>query len=386
MPTTLGQGHGAVAGEPRADDRRARRAADSNLWQGRPQLCHGRPRGGAGTRRRSSHTAERELAEHWREQLGPVAINADSDFFASVAPRSPRPSWSRLCACSFRRSRWRTSMTIADSPSFPSGSSASSASRQPQRTPALPRTDAPLGPMQLAGLLVLFAVQSVPWLIGSLIYGDIGTSAHRVSAGAGSAWHGSRSPVRPRTSRCSASATRVLLRDLKPGRYPRYSSLAARLWFVDRLAEVTHFDRLGGMPGADRYARLVGADVDTGARLSSVPPAAARSTSVPDATVEAQRRYARLVDRRPGIRRRRDHIGTGARIATRTLLNPGAIIGEGAEVEPGAVVSGEMPADERWGGSPARRLGVAGEDWPAQAPAASGALELGLAVQREYRA
>ena len=30
----------------------------------------------------TSRPDERELAVHWREQLGPVAINADSDFFA----------------------------------------------------------------------------------------------------------------------------------------------------------------------------------------------------------------------------------------------------------------------------------------------------------------
>jgi non-ribosomal peptide synthetase-like protein len=43
---------------------------------------------------------------------------------------------------------------------------------------------------------------------------------------------------------------------------------------------------------------------------------------------------------------------------------PGAVVGAGAEVEPGAVVSGRVPAGERWAGSPARRVGVAGERWP----------------------
>ena len=48
------------------------------------------------------------------------------------------------------------------------------------------------------------------------------------------------------------------------------------------------------------------------------------------------------------------------------------VIGAGAEVEPGSVVTGVVPAGERWSGSPARRVGRAGEHWPELAPAASG--------------
>jgi non-ribosomal peptide synthetase-like protein len=61
-------------------------------------------------------------------------------------------------------------------------------------------------------------------------------------------------------------------------------------------------------------------------------------------------------------------IGAGASVGTRTLLAPGANIGAGAEIEPGSVIAGAIPAGEHWGGSPARRLGRAGAGWPAQAP------------------
>src|SRR6201999_2765332 len=131
------------------------------------------------------------------------------------------------------------------------------------------------------------------------------------------------------------------------GRYSRYSSLAARLWFVDRLAEVTRWGRLGGTPWAARYARLVGADVGEGARLATVPPAGALLHIGAEATVESN------VDMRGWWIDGQDlvvgeiHIGERARIASRVLLNPGAIVGEGAELEPGTVVSGEIPAGER---------------------------------------
>src|SRR6202012_5150109 len=130
--------------------------------------------------------------------------------------------------------------------------------------------------------------------------------------------------------------------------------------------------RLGGTPGADRYARLVGADVGVGARLATVPPAGSLLHIGAGATVESN------VDMRGWWIDGQElvvgeiRIGAGARVASRTLLNPGAVIGTGAEIEPGTVVSGRPPAGERWGGAPARRLGAAGDHWPAEAPVASG--------------
>ncbi len=61
-------------------------------------------------------------------------------------------------------------------------------------------------------------------------------------------------------------------------------------------------------------------------------------------------------------------IGAGARVGTRSLLNPGTVIGEGAEIEPGSVVGGYVPGGEHWGGAPARYLGPAGAGWPTEAP------------------
>ena len=155
-------------------------------------------------------------------------------------------------------------------------------------------------------MFVLFAIQSVPWLLGALAYGDLANigTPHVGWLWLGAAWVLLASPPAHIALQCVC--TRVLLRDLRPGRYSRYSSLAARLWFVDRLAEVTRFNRLGGTPWADRYARLVGADVGEGARLATVPPAGSLLHIGAGATVESNVDLRGLVDRWPGARRRRD--------------------------------------------------------------------------------
>ena len=317
--------------------------------------------------------AERELAIRWREQLGPVTIEADSDFFAlggtSLAAaklvsvlRAEHPAIAVADIYNHRTLRELSarleSIGVIDTTS------------ELELEPGPMRR---LGLMQLLGVFVLFAVQSVPWLLGALAYGDLANigAPHVGWLWLGVAWVALASPAARIV--LQLVSTRVLLRDLRPGRYSRYSSLAARLWFVDRLAEVTRFNRLGGTPWADRYARLVGADVGEGARLATVPPAGSLLHIGDGATVESN------VDLRGWWIDGQElvvgeiTIGAGARIGSRVLLNPGAVIGDGAEIEVGTVISGEVRAGERWGGAPARRTGTAGDNWPAEPPKVSGA-------------
>jgi non-ribosomal peptide synthetase-like protein len=315
--------------------------------------------------------AERELAGHWREQLGPVTIDAESDFFAlggtSLAAaklvsvlRAEHPAIAVADVYNHR--------TLRELAVRLGTIGAIDTSSELELSPGPMRR---LGLMQLVGVFVLFAVQSVPWVLGALAYGDIANigTPHVGWLWLGVAWIVLASP--PARIALQLVCTRVLLPDLRPGRYSRYSSLAARLWFVDRLAEVTRFNRLGGTPWADRYARLLGADVGEGARLATVPPAGALLHIGAGATIESN------VDMRGWWIDGQElvvgeiSIGAGARIGSRVLLNPGAVVGDGAEIEVGTVISGEVPAGERWGGAPARRTGTAGDNWPAEAPKSS---------------
>ena len=167
----------------------------------------------------------------------------------------------------------------------------------------------------------------------------------------------------------AATARRVLLGGLAPGRYPRRGWAACRVWFVDHLGEVLNVGRLGGTPWAPRLARILGAEVGADVRLATLPPPTARIRIGDGATVEAH------VDARGWWVEGQELvlgelvIGAGARVGARTVLMPGAEIGEGAEVEPGSVVSTAVPAGERWAGSPARHVGPAGVDWPDRHPA-----------------
>ncbi len=313
------------------------------------------------------------LAERWADQLGPVPVTPHSDFFALGGA-----SLAAAKLVSTLRLRYPAA-AVADVYRHPTlrelGARLDALGRASDavRSELEPRPLRRLGLMQLAGVLVLFTIQAVPWLLATLAYGNlvaIGTP-HVPWVWLALAWTALGSP--PARTAMQVLLARALLRDLRPGRYSRYSWLACRLWFVDRLADFTRTDRFGGTPWADRYARLVGTDVGAGARLATVPPAGALLHIGDGATIE------------PGVDMRgwwidgqelvvgEIHIGAGARIGARTLLNPGAVVGAGAEIEPGSVICGSVPEGEHWGGSPARRLGRAGANWPAEAPAAGSA-------------
>jgi non-ribosomal peptide synthetase-like protein len=156
---------------------------------------------------------------------------------------------------------------------------------------------------------------------------------------------------------------------------------------VERLAEALHLDILAGTPWTARYARMNGAHCGPGARLATLPSPTSLVHIGAGATLEGD------VDVRGWWLEGGElvvgevRIGEGARVGTRSVLMPGADIGAGAEIEPGSVVSGPVPAGERWSGSPARREGMAGEGWPATLPTSAGArrvpkamFALGIAV------
>jgi non-ribosomal peptide synthetase-like protein len=310
------------------------------------------------------------LSDRWTDQLGPVAVTPHSDFFALGGA-----SLAAAKLVSALRSRYPT-VAVADVYRYPTLRELASrldglgladdAVRAELRPEPLRR----LGLMQLAGVFVLLAIQAVPWLLGTLAYGDlvaIGTP-HVPWVWLVLAWVLLGSP--PARTGMQVVLSRALLRDLRPGRYSRYSWLACRLWFVERLADVTRYERMGGTPWADRYARLVGTDVEAGARLATVPPVGALLHIGAGATIESG------VDIRGWSIDGQElvvgeiWIGAGARIGSRTLLSPGAVIGDGAEIEPASVVAGEVPAGEHWGGAPLRRFGRAGERWPSAPPPA----------------
>jgi non-ribosomal peptide synthetase-like protein len=308
------------------------------------------------------------LAERFREQLGPIALSPESDFFELGG--------GSLAAAKLASALRRRYPAVAVADIYNHRTLGALARRleeigakeavQEQSVPSARRRG--FAAAHLSALFALIVFATPPWILGTLILNRIypGALGPQVSwpillAG----WLALAS--RPGRALIVALARRLLLGNLKPGRYPRHSLLMLRIWTLERLADGFALEGLAGTPWAARYARLLGHSVGEGARLGTIPSPTSIARIGAGATLEDDCDLHGWWVEGSELVVGEIEIGAGARIGTRALLLPGARVGEGAEVEPGALISGEVPAGERWAGCPARKIGSAGEGWPAGA-------------------
>ncbi|HUZ84369.1 MAG TPA: phosphopantetheine-binding protein, partial [Gaiellales bacterium] len=322
--------------------------------------------------RRGPELSEREqwLADRFSEQLGPVTIGADTDFFelggsslaAAKLASTLRDRYPAVAVADVYNHRTVRALAARLAQLSGGGKSACAPSAGSPRR----RTAAQLG--GLAALLTLSspAIIIVLLIADRLAPGRIGPQVGWAWLVAG--WLALLSP--PGRGLIVVGARRLLLHDLRPGRYPRNGWLSCRLWFVERVADVFRYDRFAGTPWAWRFARLSGHEVGHGAYLDALPPVTSLVSIGAGATIEGDVDLHGWWIEGPELVVGDVVVGQGARVGTRTLLMPGARIGAGAEIEPGSVVTGDVAAGERWAGSPAARVGAAGERWPEEPPAA----------------
>jgi non-ribosomal peptide synthetase-like protein len=308
------------------------------------------------------------LAERWVDQLGPLPISEESDFFDLGGS-----SLAAAKLVSVLRGRF-PSVAVADV--YNHRRLADLAARLDDldaapRVSAAPPPDGGRrwGAVQLAGVFAMLVLSTPQWLLG-ILTADRLSGAH-IGPAVGWGWIiGGWLVFGSAVGRATivVGARRLLLPDLEPGHYPRRSWLTCRVWFLERLSEAFRSESLAGTPFADRYARLCGHPIGAGARLGTLPPVTSLVRVGEGATIEGDVDLHGWWLEGSEMVVGEISIGAGARVGTRTLLAPGAQIGDGAEIEPGSYVIGTVPAGERWSGSPAKRIGEAGEEWPWVAP------------------
>ena len=163
-------------------------------------------------------------------------------------------------------------------------------------------------------------------------------------------------------------AARGLLRGVRPGRYPRGGGVHLRLWTAEAAVEVLGATNLSGASWIAYYARALGASVGRGVDLHAVPPVTGLMTLGQGASVAPEVDLSGHWLDGDVLHIGRVRVGAGASVGSRSVLLPGARVGQDAEVAPGSGVAGSVPPGELWAGSPATRVGVAHRDWPQQRP------------------
>ncbi len=162
---------------------------------------------------------------------------------------------------------------------------------------------------------------------------------------------------------------RILLRNVKPGTYPRGGSVHLRVWFTERLAEASGAENLAGAPWLVYYARALGANIGKGVDLHSIPPITGMLTLGHRSAVEPEVDLCGHWIDGDAFHVGEITIGDDATIAARTTLFPGAVVGKNADVAPGSGVIDKIKNNQYWKGSPAVKSGKARHPWPDERPA-----------------
>ncbi|AXH34521.1 amino acid adenylation domain-containing protein [Humibacter sp. BT305] len=166
----------------------------------------------------------------------------------------------------------------------------------------------------------------------------------------------------------SVVASRLLLRGLEPGDYPRGGSWHLRLWLAEQVAHQVGAVSLAGAPWINYYARALGARIADDVDLHSLPPVTGLLRIGRGAAIEPEVDLSGYWVDGDTVRIGEVRIGAGSSIGARSTLLPGTKIGRGAAIAPGSSVFGRVPSGQRWAGSPAQRVGKARTWWPEERP------------------
>lgn len=341
----------------------------------------------------SAHTGELPaeltwLADRWADQLGPVPLHPESDFFdlggSSVAVAK--------LAADLRASYPATDIgALYDNPTL--HAMASYLGTLDQRS-AERLTPAPIpwwsGVIQFLVVCAIYVVNAARYVIGSLLV----VWALGFFFGAGWVPDPPLLPLAvgwvvlfstPGRVVQGTLAARLLTAGIRPGTYLRGGWTHLRIWAAERFITYLKLEPLLGTPMTATLYRMIGCRVGRGTDLHALPPVTGLAVIGGGVSIENE------VDLNGHwIDGDTLHVGTivigeDVRIGLRTFVSPGARIADGAEILPGSCVAGEVAGGTLLGGTPLSERGDAGLSWPEATPreaTADGTVSITGAVPR----
>lgn len=303
----------------------------------------------------------------WTRVLGTEVGSLDADFFASGGG-----SLSAAQLVSALRVRYRT-VTVAEIYSHPRIGSLLEAlgtgSDEPTEVRDVERTTRRAQVFQTLMGIPTFILVGMRWLVylaaGNNVLGALGvfTDAPRLSWWAVAVlWLVFVSA--PGRMALSAIAARTLLRNLKPGNYPRSGKVHLRLWMAQQISDLVDPVSLGSAHWIQFYARALGAKIGADVQLHSIPPVTGLLTVGRGASIEPEVDLTGY-----WIDGDRVHVGTievgaDATVGARSTLMPGAVVADGVVLASGSALAGTTKAFSAYSGSPVERSGKAKPSWP----------------------
>jgi non-ribosomal peptide synthetase-like protein len=306
------------------------------------------------------------LAERWGEVLGLPATGPDADFFASGGG-----SLSAARLVSTIRGRY-PSMAFSDLYQRPTLRAQAAFLEDLGAAEAVVR---PVAPTPKRAQLVQALLMLPMFTLIGLRWGVVLAAVHNLVgmpwAPTVSWWWVAAGAVLlispPGRIAISTAGARWLLRNVKPGTYPRGGGVHLRLWAAEKLAVTSGATNLTG-GWLTSYARALGVKVGADVDLHSLPPVTGMLKLGKGSAIEPEVDLSGHWLDGDRLHIGKIRVGAGATVGARSTLFPGARIGKRAEIAPGSGVIGSVPAGQHWTGVPAGRSGKAARRWPGARP------------------
>ncbi|MFR9806973.1 Pls/PosA family non-ribosomal peptide synthetase [Pseudonocardia sp. RS010] len=297
--------------------------------------------------------AEERVRDAWAEACGidPAQLSVTADFFAELGGHS------LLAATAVSLMRERGIATVAVRDLYENPTVRGLAATLPDAAATMraePDTTSPLryglaGTVQAGALYVLLMLLAAP--VAAIYVAEDG----QVSLGVLTAIAAAATAVYLATRWVLAPlGVRLLGRGIRPGRHRLWGRVHLRLWASDLLLSLTPLPVLSGSALLPAFLRRLGARVGAEAHIGT------SSLSLPqliDVGGDAGMGYGAALrpwvveDGRVVVDRVR--VGPGAFVGAGAMLQPGATVGRDAVLGEQALLAGEVPAGQRWSGSPA---------------------------------
>ena len=318
---------------------------------------------------------EKKLHAVWREVFSPTPVSIDEDFFTDLGGHSLRAA---SAVSKLRRDPAFSAVSMLDIYHHPTirqlaaelerrslqtaNTKESSAKKQADTRPFAP---IPFwrhflcGAAQAISLVGIYTVFSLQWLVPYLAYAWMtNLGMHRLPAIALAL--SSFILAIPLMLAFGIAGKWLILGRLRPGEYPLWGFIYFRFWLSQRLVETAPIQYLGGTPLMSLYYRLLGARIGRNVHLSDdtiknpdcVSIGANTSFSAGASIISTRIEGGRLLVGNVMI-------GNDCNFGVSSSVSPGATIGNHVEIghltmiPPGATVG----SNERWEGSPARKIG-----------------------------
>lgn len=320
------------------------------------------------------------LRNEWVDLLGPLPLNAESDFFANggssvlvanlltrVRAKFPDATIAGMYANSSLQAMGFYLQGLGD------GSGGGGGERAPRDEPQAPRASA--GWYQTAFLGFLYAITGLRYVAAALAVVWILAAFFRAGWVPLPEWYIALTPwflffTLPARVFWTSLGVRFFNSFVKPGDVERGSWPHLCLWSAERLLTFQKLDVLYGTPFNTTLHRLFGNKVGEDTVLYNAPPVAGLASIGNQASVEVEADLSGYWIDGDTVHIGKVTIRDRARIGARSIASPDVTIGEDAEIESGSHFHGTVPPGAFWGGSPFHAIGVAGETWPRESSTA----------------